>query len=465
MTLILFILSLFLSFSPVMAQESIAPVNKDDVSKLIDTLKSDTDREKLITDLQLLLEQQKKDKTDEIIPTLTEELGFRGEVSNLVKKYENFLDQNAISSSTVHQSAGTIIVIAAMVGLFAVAHSLSLRLIRSFEKFSSRLGVKMVRAVFYTHVLQNIFRVFIVGLAIYTLGKIWEIKLIEGFFESPEIKSTLSASVTVLFVAMISVFIWEAIGVYLAYIMIEAHNNNRTRVKTLLPIIRNIVMSIFALLFGLVMMSELGINVAPLIAGAGVVGVAVGFGAQNMVKDFLTGFTIVLEDIIRVGDVISIGGCNGSVEAITLRKVQLRDFDGCVYTVPFSQITTIKNMTKDYSFYVMDISVAYNTDTDRVVEVLKSVDNEMREDELFSKSILAPIEIVGVDKFADSAVIIKARIKTRPIKQWEVGREFNRRMKIAFDKNGIEIPFPQRVVTVRGNEGLVDKATLGEVID
>jgi small conductance mechanosensitive channel len=168
-----------------------------------------------------------------------------------------------------------------------------------------------------------------------------------------------------------------------------------------------------------------------------------------MVKDFLTGFTIVIEDIIRVGDVASVSGCTGVVEKITIRKLQMRDFAGIVYTIPFSQITTIQNLTKDYSYYVMDVGVSYAQNTDEAVAVMKEVDAELRHDPDFSALILEPIEIVGVERFDDSAVIIRARIKTRPIKQWDVGREFNRRMKMAFDKKGIEIPFQQRVITIR----------------
>lgn len=432
-------------------------VTKDNVKHLIETLESDTARKELITNLQILINaQQKTDakKPETIlpeIPVLTEEIGLRGKIRKTVKEYNKFLDQKDVSSSAVRQSVGSAIAVIFAAIFFFTVRSLAFKLMTKLDHLSEKIGVKLSRVAFYTNVLQFIFRVFIVGALIYTLGKIWELAWVEKIFESPEMKSALSTFVTVLFVATIAAFIWESVGIYLAYILKQADDNNQTRVKTLLPIIRNIILSIFGILFGLMLLSEFGINVGPLIAGAGVVGVAIGFGAQSMVKDFLTGFTIVLEDVVRVGDVVALGGATGTVEKITLRKIQLRDFGGIVSTIPFSQITTIQNLTKKFSFHVVRIGVSYDQDTDAAVRVMCSVDAELRDDPHFTTMILEPIEILGVDEFADSAVMIKARMKTEAGKQWIVGREYNRRLKIAFDKNGIEIPFPQRVITVRGD--------------
>lgn len=451
--------TLLLPFAPLTANAQMGPflpsiqkeegVKQEDIQKLIDTLQSDTDRKDLVNNLKLLLDEQAKNEaapTDEILPSLTEQLGVRGQISTAVKKYEKFLDKNAISSSLVHQSIGTMITLLLGIGLFLGVRKIAMRAIMGIEHLSEKIGIRLSRISFYTRVFQTVLKFLIVGVMTYTIAKIWDLEHVVSIFESSSMKSFLTSSITVLLVAICAALIWEAVGVYLSYILKQADDNNQTRVKTLLPLIRNIVLSVFALLFGLVIMSEMGLNVAPFLAGAGVIGVAVGFGAQSMVKDFLTGFTIVLEDIIRVGDVVSLGGCTGSVEQITLRKVQLRDFAGVVYTIPFSQITTIQNMTKNFSYYVMDISVDYKHNTDDVIATLKEIDQDLRADAEFKTLILEPIEIVGVDRFADNAVVIKARIKTLPIKQWAVGREFNRRMKMAFDQKGIEIPFPQRVV-------------------
>jgi small-conductance mechanosensitive channel len=189
-----------------------------------------------------------------------------------------------------------------------------------------------------------------------------------------------------------------------------------------------------------------GVNVTPILASAGVVGLAVGFGAQNLVKDFVSGFFLILENQIRVGDVAIINGTGGLVEAITFRTIVLRDQAAVVHVFPNGSINTLSNMTKDWSAYVIDVGVAYREDTDRVVEVMRRVAGELQSDPQYGSAMLEPIEIIGVDAFTDSAVIIKARLKTLPIRQWMVGREYRRRLKKAFEAENIEFPFPQRTV-------------------
>ena len=196
----------------------------------------------------------------------------------------------------------------------------------------------------------------------------------------------------------------------------------------------------------MVTLSELGLNIGPLLAGAGVIGLAIGFGAQTLVKDIITGLFILVEDHISVGDVVKVGTHAGTVEKLTLRTIQLRDLGGTVHVIPFSAVTTLENMTKGFSRYVFNVGVAYREDTDHVVDVLRELGEELLQDEQFKPFILEPLEILGVDSFGDNAVNIKARITTVPIKQWSVGREFNRRMKIRFDELGIEIPFPHRTI-------------------
>ncbi len=428
-------------------------ISKKDVAHLIDTLENDESRARFISDLKLLVKQdQKQEDAEMVIEPLTEAIGVRDGVSSIVKDYEKFLNKNNLSSSLVHQLVGSAIVLLVASGFFLGVRKMSRKILRLVENISKKVGLRLTRFNVYTNILQTILKFMIAGMAVYTLGKIWSIKFIDAIFESEQMRTFLGTVFTVVFVAFFAALFWEAVGLYLSYIFKKADDRNQTRVKTLLPIIRNVVLIVFAVMFGLVLLSEIGINVTPLLAGAGVIGVAFGFGAQTMVKDFLSGFTIVLEDLVRVGDVATLGGCTGVIERITLRKVQLRDLAGIVYTIPFSEITTIQNLTKDYSYYVMDIGVTYNVDTDRVVEVLKEVDEDLRKDSEYGPLILEPLEILGVDQFADSAVVIKARIKTPPIRQWYVGREFNRRMKHAFDRAGIEIPFPQRTVTVlQGN--------------
>ncbi|MBD3332868.1 mechanosensitive ion channel [candidate division GN15 bacterium] len=216
----------------------------------------------------------------------------------------------------------------------------------------------------------------------------------------------------------------------------------KKRADTLSSLVNYIVLTAVVAVVVMMVLGQFGVNIGPVLAAAGIVGVAVGFGAQHLVSDVISGFFILIEDQIRVGDVVQIAGQGGIVERVTLRNTVLRDLSGNVHFVRNGQISTVTNMTKDYSYYLFNIGVAYRENTDDVITVVKEVDEDLRSDENFSKSILAPIEILGVDQFADSAVVIKARIKTKPIQQWNVGREFNRRMKIAFDQKGIEIPFP-----------------------
>lgn len=222
----------------------------------------------------------------------------------------------------------------------------------------------------------------------------------------------------------------------------------KKRVDTLSSILRNLLSAVVLIVAAIMILGELKIEVGPILAAAGVVGVAIGFGAQHLVRDLISGFFILWDDQIRIGDVVQIAGKGGLVERITLRMTILRDLAGNVHFVRNGEIDVVTNMTKDYSRYVFEVGVAYREDVDEVIEVIKQVDEELRKDPEFGKDILEPIEILGLDQFADSAVIVKARTKTKPIKQWAVGREFNRRLKRRFDAKDIEIPFPHLTLYV-----------------
>ena len=221
---------------------------------------------------------------------------------------------------------------------------------------------------------------------------------------------------------------------------------DQKRTETLISIVWVFIKILLVLLAIMLVLSQMGINLAPLLATAGLGGLAIGFGAQTLVKDLLSGFFILLENQIRVGDVVQVAGCSGRVERISLRTVTLRDLGGNVHIIPHSSIDKVTNMTMEFSYYVFDIGVAYREDTDQVVQVLKGVSDRLMKDDQYKDLILESLEILGVDQFADSAIIIKCRIKTLPIHQWTIGREMNRRIKKAFDQAGIEIPFPHRTL-------------------
>jgi moderate conductance mechanosensitive channel len=218
------------------------------------------------------------------------------------------------------------------------------------------------------------------------------------------------------------------------------------RVNTLMSILYG---ALRIVLFGLLMMIVLvkfGIQIAPILASAGIVGLAVGFGAQELVRDLITGFFMLLENQVRTGDVAIINGTGGLVERIELRTITLRDQAGTVHIFQNGKINTLSNMTKDWSAVVLDIGVAYKEDVDNVIDIIKQVGDELQQDDEFKYKIIEPIEVMGLDKFDDSALVIRARIKTKPIQQWSTGREYRKRLKKAFDANNIEIPFPHTTI-------------------
>lgn len=223
-------------------------------------------------------------------------------------------------------------------------------------------------------------------------------------------------------------------------------DEQKKRIDTLTRTVINTLTIVIIVMAVMIILGQIGINVGPIMAGAGVLGLAVGFGAQSLVKDVITGFFILLDNRINIGDVIQAAGVAGLVESINLRVTTLRDLEGKVHFIPNGEISVVSNLTKGWSRCVLDIGVAYKEDTDHVCEVLKRVGDELLEAPEYSDVILEPLEILGVDAFANSQVTIKMMFKTKPIKQWMVAREFRRRVKKAFDAEGIEIPFPHRTL-------------------
>lgn len=221
------------------------------------------------------------------------------------------------------------------------------------------------------------------------------------------------------------------------------------RARTLGDLVHNVFSVIIVAIAVLMVLQELQVNIMPILTGAGILGLAVGFGAQELVKDVISGFFLILENQIRVGDVAQINATSGLVEAINLRTIVLRDQHGAVHVFPCGSVNTLANLSKDYAYALLDIEVAYKHDTDEVVKVLRHVAEEMRQSDSHGPAMLEPLEVIGVEGFGESSVTIRIRMKTLPLKQWDTAREFRRRIKKAFDVAGIEIPFPQRGITVR----------------
>ena len=221
------------------------------------------------------------------------------------------------------------------------------------------------------------------------------------------------------------------------------------RAQTIGRIVQKTLSIVISTMAALMILRELDIDITPVLTGAGIAGLAVGFGAQTLVRDIISGFFLILEDQVRVGDVAAINGQGGLVEAINLRTIVLRDSEGTVHVFPNGAITTLANRSKDFSYYLIDLGISYYEDPERVTTVLKQIGTSLQADEKYGPMILAPIEVFGVNAFGEWAVQLQLRIKTVPLKQWEVGRELRRRILKVFEEQGIEIPFRDRVVTMK----------------
>ena len=322
----------------------------------------------------------------------------------------------------------------------------------------------------YVPVLKGILAwVVYIGAALAVLD-VWGIDTL-GWLASDAGTLFLRRAVTVAFILLIGVVVWEVVSFAIGrYLDGMDGVSGAARARTLLPLMRTTALIVISVIVVLSVLSEIGFNIGPLLAGAGVIGLAIGFGSQKLVQDVITGLFMLIEDTLAVGDVVRLDvDHSGVVEGISIRSVVLRDLSGNVHTLPFSEVKTILNMTKGFSYYVFEVGVAYREDIDHVMAVLKEIGKELGADPDWSSVIAEPLEVLGLDKFGDSAIVIKARIKVvPPIRQWAVGREFNRRMKARFDAEGIEIPFPHQTiyfgVDQKGNAppahiAMVDKAS------
>jgi small-conductance mechanosensitive channel len=229
----------------------------------------------------------------------------------------------------------------------------------------------------------------------------------------------------------------------------------RKRAQTIARLVRGALTGLIWTTAVLIILRELDVDITPVLTGAGIVGLAIGFGAQTLVRDVITGFFLIVEDQVRVGDVAMVNGTGGLVEQINLRTIVLRDFEGVVHVFPNGEIKTLANRTKDFSYYVIDLGVEYDADVDQVIALVRATGSQLQADPAYGPFILEPVEVLGVDDFKDSVVTLKMRIKTVPLKQWDVGRELRRRIKIVFDREGIRIP--SRQIEVRMSPSIREK--------
>lgn len=249
------------------------------------------------------------------------------------------------------------------------------------------------------------------------------------------------------------------LGIRRAFDRVASHARNPRRaaqIRTLGPVLSGLATTIVVIIGAMMTLSEVGVEIGPLLAGAGIVGLAVGFGAQTIVKDFLTGLFLIMEDSVSVGDVIRIGDFSGGVESMSLRTIKLRDFNGTLHIFPYSEAQVIHNMTKDFSFAVFDFPLDHGSNVTKALELMKEIGDEIRAEPAFSPFIVSPIEIAGVDRVSEAGVLLKARIRTAPGKQWTIQREYLRRIRLAFEREGID--FTQSTTRLIAPEPPVAKA-------
>jgi len=276
---------------------------------------------------------------------------------------------------------------------------------------------------------------------------IWGIDVAK-LITTPPGQSLVKSLATIVFVIIGAYIVWELINHVLnRYVgRMSLGEELGRRLQTVIPLARSAFLAVISVITALVVLSELGINIAPLLAGAGIVGLAIGFGAQTLVKDLLTGFFVLLENTINVDDWVILGGHDGQVESLSIRHVTVRDIYGNLHTVPWSSVVSITNQTRHFGYAVVEVGFAYRENIDEVVSVVKGVAEEMRNDPAINEGILGELQILGLIELGDSAVVVRTRFKTAPFMRWRLERDFRRRIKNRFDELGIEIPFPHQTI-------------------
>jgi small conductance mechanosensitive channel len=369
-----------------------------------------------------------------------------------------------IFRSLLYVSAQSVGIVVLAVGLWFLWNLIYQRIFHWSGKLKERHVELREHMDRYTGFLKKAGNLFIFLFTAASLMEIWGLQAYELIRSNAALLQPL---VRIPVIALISILLMDVTDLLISRlegrVSVRMLNRNKMsvgevakRVSTLGRIVKKAAVVAIVTVTTMMVLDELGFDIKPILAGAGVLGLAVGFGAQSLVRDIISGLFFIIENRIRVGDVAIINGTGGLVEEVNPRTTILRGQDGTIHVFPNGTINTLSNMTYEFSYYVFDVRVAYKEDVDRVVEVLKGVGEEIMQDQEYSQYILEPIEVLGVDQFADSAVIIKARIKTFPIQQWLVGREMNRRIKNRFDELGIEIPFPQRTLYFGGKDAALD---------
>ena len=400
---------------------------------------------------------------DELIAVLENEQK-RTEFLNKLQTLKAVLDKQKAGEQDVTPAKGLFRRIGSW---FGAKYALALEMLKSPEGFKTLLvrsalsivllaltlwGLKLMHRKVYERkklhfILKYLIDTVLVLIVLSVVLLVWGINL----FQTVGVTVWKQFSITVLTIGMIilAAFIsWRIINTYLTKQAdhLSGDEDLARRANTLFPLLRKILRVVVIVVTILIILPELGVNITPLLAGAGIVGIAIGFGAQTLVKDFINGFFILAENAINVGDWVALGGHDGQVEGLSIRNVRLRDIYGNVYTIPWSSVETVKNQTSEFGYAVVEPGVAYREDINEVIEVIKQVAAQMQQDPDINQDILSDLQILGLIEWGDSAIIVRARFKTTPFKRWFLEREFRKRLKIRFDELGIEIPFPHSTV-------------------
>lgn len=414
----------------------------EEIGALIEELKDPERRETLIRELEAL--QAARDLSSDGVQTLEnlnlDELLSRS-AEQLQQAWQKLLALDAFwVAQQVLWSVAALMVV-------AVLYWLTRRGLRRLEARFDGGGAASHRGFLLG---QRLLRITLLLLTGALLLQIWGVSFV-GWLSTLTSLAWVRSAVSLVVIGAVALLLWSlSDSIIEGTLRTQARRldnaRKRSRLLTVTPLLQGTVRITIGVLALLLILAQLGLNIGPLLAGAGIIGLAVGFGAQSLIKDLLIGVTLLLEDAASVGDVIDVGGHIGEVEAMGIRMLRLRDLDGTVHLVPYSEITTISNLTKDFAYVLLDVRVAYRENVDQVIDALVDVASAFRDDEDFGPVILEDLEVMGVNSLGESGVDVRIRLKTLPLERFHVGREFRRRIKARFDEDGIEIPYPHRVI-------------------
>jgi len=413
-----------------MGKDSAASLDSRELSRVIRILENEAERKELLRDLKALAASE--EFSEAAASPRPEGWGWRA----LGSRFASVVDS---LQRMVQSREGRILLLqraAASLVLILLA-AWGWRLIRrklAHTRISSRTTLTLIR-------------IFAIALLLLLLLFIWGID-VQTLARSPIIRRIARSGLVILLVLALGTAVWEVFNTYLRRQAARLDGNamSERRLQTLLPLVRNVVRIVIIVICLLIILSEIGVNIAPLLAGAGIIGLAVGFGAQTLVKDLINGFLVLAENAINVGDWVILGGHDGQVESLNVRNVRVRDIYGNVNIVPWSSVETVVNQTLGHGWAVVEPGVAYRENIDEVIRVVKEVAAEMRQDPELNKDILSDLQILGLIELGDSAVVVRTRFKTTPFRRWFLERDFRRRLKNRFDELGIEIPYPHSTV-------------------